>query len=86
MQDNVIVSFIKPEPQKITLGMKRKAYANCFESLGYNFVKTIYNFHTPVKEIAAKITAVGKYVVIVNNPITAPIADIRYSGVLIPYQ
>ena len=55
-----MVSFMKPDPQKTTLGINKKAYANCLESLGYNFVKTIYNFQTPIKEIAAKITAVGK--------------------------
>jgi hypothetical protein len=55
-----MVSFINPDPQKITLGINRIAYANCFESLGYSFVKTIYNFQTPVKEMAAKITAVGR--------------------------
>jgi hypothetical protein len=60
MQDNVMVSFIKPDPQKITLGINRIAYANCFESLGYNFVNTTYNFHIPINEMAAKITAVGR--------------------------
>ena len=55
-----MVSFIKPEPQKITLGINKKANAICLVSLGYNLVKTIYNFQTPINEIAAKITAVGK--------------------------
>ena len=55
-----MVSFKKPDPQKITLGINRIAYANCFESLGYNFVKTIYNFQTPIKDKAANMTAVGR--------------------------
>jgi hypothetical protein len=83
MQEKVIVSFKKPDPQNITLGINRNAMAICFVKLGYSFVKTTNNFQTPIKESAENNTVVGKYVVKVNNPRNAPNAGTKYSAGLL---
>ena len=60
MQENVMVSFMNPDPQKITLGIKRKAIAICFVNRGYNFVNTTNIFHIPMNDNAVKMTDVGR--------------------------
>jgi hypothetical protein len=55
-----MVSLNIPEPHTNTLGINNIAIAMLRIREGYRYAKALNNAHTPLKEITAKRTAVGK--------------------------
>src|SRR5687767_6253070 len=68
-----IVSLNMPDPQTKVLGINRMQMAIGLISFGYCSAKVLNMAHTPVNDIAANNTEVGRYELNPNNPKTAVI-------------